>query len=61
MELFIKVAFWLYVLTIVVRLGMLLVIDTWPRPRKPESLGECLVVLLTSIGFLVWSGLLLWG
>lgn len=58
MELYIKVQFWITLITIFIRclaMGLL----SWPH-KKEITLGEYIGSVIVSLGFLIWAGIVLW-
>jgi len=59
MPLFIKVIFWLYLVSALVKMGGMLTSD-YPR-TKEVKLATDTIDLNVYIGVAVWAGILLWG
>lgn len=59
MELYIKISFWLGVITIVL-ISIIMVGSTYPRTSR-HSLGEDTVSLILNIAIAVWAGILLFA
>ena len=58
MRIFILVSFWLFVLTIFLRVIVLMGSD-YPRTQT-YKLGTDIVRLLEAIGFAIWAAIVLW-
>ncbi len=59
MELYITVLFWMLVIGAICKV-IVVSIAEYPRKEK-TSIGFDLVILIKTIGFAVWAGILLWG
>lgn len=60
MNTYVLVSFWINVVGLSIRLVELAVIEKWPRERRPESLGQQLLVVILGGAMFFWAGYLLW-
>ena len=58
MELYIKVSFWLGVVSLVLRV-IIMAFREWPRQRT-QTLGEYVGEAILTLAFVVWAGIVLW-
>lgn len=58
MELYIKVSFWVMVVSLILRI-IVMASREWPH-KKTETLGEYLAGWLLTAAFAVWAGIVLW-